>query len=213
MKYEVDIPKLAGWLLPPFLRKPRLLAFIKALTTPLYNRHRNFIAEQQVMLSEVRLTGQTGVLEYFLNEKFDPAEKRIRIIHADSTAIIISDARNLVLSDVEAKALVVKDDADIDTTVDFFIKIPNDLAKKYQTIINNEEGNNHPWVLSDSAATSLSDANPLSLYALLDGYQPLIISDETPFILYDLDDISTTRQIRGMVDKYKTSGKTYNLNT
>ncbi|EAY28741.1 hypothetical protein M23134_07839 [Microscilla marina ATCC 23134] len=165
------------------------------------------------MLSEVRLTGQTGVLEYFLNEKFDPAEKRIRIIHADSTAIIISDARNLVLSDVEAKALVVKDDADIDTTVDFFIKIPNDLAKKYQTIINNEEGNNHPWVLSDSAATSLSDANPLSLYALLDGYQPLIISDETPFILYDLDDISTTRQIRGMVDKYKTSGKTYNLNT
>jgi len=212
MKYEVDISKLVRWLLPTFLQKPRMLAFMEALMTPVRNIYSSFLQEQEQMLNEVRLTGQTGVLENYLNDRFDATQRRIRILHVNSIATVISDARNTILSDVETKAWVLQDDTDIDTTVDFFIKIPSDFARNYQTVINNSEGNNRPWLLSDATATSLSDATPLNFYGIMDGYQALIISDTTPLIIYDLDDIKTTVQIRGIVEQYKISGKTYNLN-
>lgn len=77
MWYSVNYKKLVVLLLPSFLRKPKLIGYLQALTVPidqLYYKWSNFRKDN---LYKLEHTGQVCSLEKSLNDKFDPTERRI----------------------------------------------------------------------------------------------------------------------------------------
>lgn len=89
--YSLDVTKLANRLIPHFVRKPVMKAFVHALLAPLGTVNRaflEFVAEKRV---EANMNSQTMLLEHYLNRTFggyfrSPSD-RIEIIHSTSSGL------------------------------------------------------------------------------------------------------------------------------
>lgn len=77
--YKVNWHKLGTSLLPVFLRKKRLLAFIKVLLFPLYSLHAEFARFKADMIYRQSHNSQVCYLEAVLNDEFDDLQRRIKI--------------------------------------------------------------------------------------------------------------------------------------
>ncbi|SHJ76381.1 hypothetical protein SAMN02745146_0107 [Hymenobacter daecheongensis DSM 21074] len=82
--YQLQLPVLVRNLLPTLLRRPRLLALLAALTTPLEEVYRAFIVYFFRVQTELSYSGQTLSFERALNDRFDAAFRRIRIVNSDA---------------------------------------------------------------------------------------------------------------------------------
>ena len=83
LRYRFDLPALVMGLKPYLLRKPRMRGFLLALTEPvawLYGQLLTYVATTSRRLA---YSGQKLAFELALNDQFDPAFRRIRIINAD----------------------------------------------------------------------------------------------------------------------------------
>lgn len=69
-RYRLSWARLNGLLLPPALRRPRLLALLQALTWPLRLRYDDVLVWMATMRREAGYNGQTLVLEQALNDQF-----------------------------------------------------------------------------------------------------------------------------------------------
>lgn len=78
-RFRLDFPLLAQLLLPALLRKPRLVAWVTALTRPVDDLYQQFLAYRLDTLRELSYNGQTALLEKALNDKLDPDLRRIVI--------------------------------------------------------------------------------------------------------------------------------------
>lgn len=65
--YSIDWDKLISDLLPAFLRKPKMLAWLQVLLTPLQTLYNTFITYRNATAFSIGFTGQTMSLEYLLN--------------------------------------------------------------------------------------------------------------------------------------------------
>ena len=74
-RYRVDWARLNALLLPPALRRPRLLALQQALTWPLRLRYDDVLIWMATMRREAGYNGQTMVLEQALNDQFAPVTR------------------------------------------------------------------------------------------------------------------------------------------
>lgn len=77
---DIDYDKLSRWLLPVKLRKPKMLAFVAVCISyikVLYIRFKTWEAKSWYDIKYQ--SGQVAYLEFVLNEKFDPVQKRIYI--------------------------------------------------------------------------------------------------------------------------------------
>jgi hypothetical protein len=101
MKFEVDFRKWLLWMLPAVLRKPRLIAFIRALTLPMVRLHAALLVFRGIANESARVTGQVCVLRNYLNRRFDP-DGRIEIrddaARANTYIYKVSENRPLYLS-------------------------------------------------------------------------------------------------------------------
>lgn len=80
-RFRLDVPALALHLLPALLRRgPRLRAWLLALVAPLAEVYDRFLAHYYATRRELSYTGQTMSLEQALNDRFDPAFRRIVIV-------------------------------------------------------------------------------------------------------------------------------------
>lgn len=79
--YEIDFDRLVEILLPGFLRKPKMTAFMKACVAPAKNLYQRFQAFSQLQEYEAGITAQAGLIEKALNDAFDPALRRFQIVH------------------------------------------------------------------------------------------------------------------------------------
>ncbi len=77
--YTVDFRKLADWMLPTFLRKPKLLAYLKALLKPVINLYNDFKMFRSDILYKINHNGQVVYLQKVLNDRFDNIQRRIYI--------------------------------------------------------------------------------------------------------------------------------------
>jgi hypothetical protein len=77
--YSVDFKKLVLLLLPTFLRKPVLPAFLKAAITPMAEIHRRFLTLKKEWDYRLNHDGKVWSLEKVLNDKFDSFLRRIYI--------------------------------------------------------------------------------------------------------------------------------------
>ena len=76
-RYRLSWSRLNGLLLPPALRRPRLLALLQALTWPLRQRYDDVLVWMETMRREAFYNGQTMVLELALNDQFATATRDI----------------------------------------------------------------------------------------------------------------------------------------
>ena len=209
MNYELNIEKLATWLLRPLFRKPKMLSMVKVLITPLVTLYDNFLLEGGVMLQKARVTAQTGQLEGLLNDSFDPERRSVRIVHAASHQTIISNARPLVLSDI--KPTIIQGNT-IGLAEDFYIKLPLSIVASYQTIVRGELDKAQPLVLSNTSQKIFSNTTQTIVRGKLDKAQPLVLSNNTSLTINALSDVGDVSQITALVNKHKLAGKKFSFN-
>lgn len=139
---DINYNRLIRWLVPPRLRRPTTLAWLKALNKPILDAYKRFKAWEQESWFYLKFqTGQVAHLEYVLNEKFDPAQKRIYISGGSqaSRLYIHTDAElqpEWLYTDAENSPLYIFTDQELVTgwTNDFTINVPNGLVAEDATI-------------------------------------------------------------------------------
>ena len=77
--YNLNIDKLLVLLTPTFLRKPKLVAWLRMLATPLHKLLYDFQRARQADFYNLAHNSQVCYLRKALNDEFDPQLRRIKI--------------------------------------------------------------------------------------------------------------------------------------
>ena len=80
----MDFARLVVLLLPSLLRRPRQVAWLQWLTTPVANLYARFVAYEANVRRELSYNSQVLLFEAALNDRFDPAVRRIYISNSDA---------------------------------------------------------------------------------------------------------------------------------
>ncbi len=140
--YNIDFNKLAGLLLPTLLRKPKMLAFLRLLITPLKRIHYDFSQKQNNQngdLYRLKHNGQVCYLRKVLNDNFDKEQRRIRILDGNKFR------RKYVYTRGENKTIYLgtmylRSRSDYaDTGVDFLVELPKDVWQRHRSQQNDAE--------------------------------------------------------------------------
>ncbi|MBD2769690.1 hypothetical protein IC235_17510 [Hymenobacter sp. BT664] len=83
LRYRFDIGALVTGLKPYLLRKPVLRAYLMALASPVATLYTRFVGYAATTKRKLSYSGQKMAFERSLNDQFDPAFTRIRIINSD----------------------------------------------------------------------------------------------------------------------------------
>lgn len=136
MWYKVDYNKLAILLLPTFLRKPKLVAFIQALIAPIDSIYYQWSNWRVKNIYKLEHTGQICYLRGSLNDDFDPVERRIRVIDSQlyDTTYIFTEAEEQdvwLATEDEPDTLWLRTEVETaDTGLDFLVYVPEALYDK-----------------------------------------------------------------------------------
>lgn len=77
--YQIDYKRLVLLLLPTFLRRSRIYAFLTAMTFGVEELHRQFSRQRETNLLRCRRNGQVCYLRALLNDELDPVQRRITL--------------------------------------------------------------------------------------------------------------------------------------
>lgn len=77
--FEIDYKRLVLLLLPTFLRRARIYAFLTAMTFGVEELYRQFLRQRDVNLLRLRRNGQVCYLRALLNDELDPVQRRITL--------------------------------------------------------------------------------------------------------------------------------------
>ncbi|WP_461632732.1 hypothetical protein [Labilibaculum euxinus] len=130
--FDIDIKKLIILLLPIDLRKSKIVAFLRAMATPVASLRYRFIVKRTADLYKLNHNSQVCYLRAALNDNFDVEERRIRIIDGNQYN------RNYIYTRGEEKpefigAIFLRDRADYaDTGVDFIVEVPEGIYDQYR---------------------------------------------------------------------------------
>lgn len=118
--FEIDWLKLIRRDVPFAVRKPRLLAWLAALISPIIALHNRFLNFRRQTLLDLKVTGQVRILRFYLNERFDLGNERITITDGDD------NARVFVFLESENEPLHLPTFLS-GSTIDFIVNVPSDL--------------------------------------------------------------------------------------
>ena len=127
MWHNLNINKLTELLTPTFLRKERMLAWLRVIHFPLIKIVDDFNFNRNQNLYNLAHNGQVCYLRKALNDRFDITERRIRIVDGNRYQ------RQYIYTRGEQKpkylgTIYLYDRADYgDTGVDFIVLIPRGL--------------------------------------------------------------------------------------
>jgi hypothetical protein len=132
--FKTDLKKLVQLLQVIRLRRERLLAFLYALTAPVESLYRIFAGNRDSNLYRLLITPQVCYLERFLNNRYDTASRRIRIVNAfyADIAYLFLRAENKPVSlftraENRPVHLFTRGETSI-VPVDFIIAVPADIS-------------------------------------------------------------------------------------
>lgn len=80
--FDINYNTLIRWLVPVALRAPVTLAWLGVLCWPIIKLYQVFSRNRSANLYRLQITGQVCFLEKMLNDRYDPAERRIYISEA-----------------------------------------------------------------------------------------------------------------------------------
>ncbi len=131
--YDIDVKKLSVLLLPTFLRKPKMVAWLHSLVTPLVSLHYVFMQKRAADLYNLNHNGQVCYLRGALNDAFDVELRRIQITDGNRYK------RQYIYTEGENKpkylgTMYLHDDSVYgDTGVDFMVLLPFDVWNEHRT--------------------------------------------------------------------------------
>jgi hypothetical protein len=135
--YYFNWRKLIRWLTPQPLRKPRLLAFLRAFVSGVQHVHALFINFKLSTEYTLTITPQVCYLEKMLNDRFDFLERRIYITDAISVlplwlALKVEDKPLWLALRSEQKPLWLPMRSELSFfSGDFTIVVPADVVYDY----------------------------------------------------------------------------------
>lgn len=135
--YQIDFKRLVLLLLPTFLRKPRLFAFLCALTFSVRELHAKFLKNRNENLLRIKRNGQVCYLRGMLNDELAPEERRIQIKDGTTEGdwIFAMDEDEAYQLFIDTGGIMVYSEARIiSNTAFFYVFIP---WSKEQTDLNN----------------------------------------------------------------------------
>ncbi|TAN18839.1 MAG: hypothetical protein EPN37_04565 [Chitinophagaceae bacterium] len=131
--FNIDYGKLVKLLLPTMLRKPLMVAWLNALVWPVQQLYSSFKKNRKADLYRLKITPQVVYLQRLLNDRYDVALRRIKIIDSiyHDPLYIFTKAENKPLwvkmkSENVPQWLWLKSETSLDPA-DFTIQIPSDI--------------------------------------------------------------------------------------
>lgn len=134
--YQIDYKRLALLLLPTFLRKPRIFAFLSAFVFGVSVLHNRFMKNRTANLLRIKRNGQVCYLKGMLNDELDPDKMRIRITDQDVEGdwVFAMDEEEPYQLFIDNKGITVYGEGLIITnTAFFYVSVP---WKKEDTNMN-----------------------------------------------------------------------------
>lgn len=125
--FRTNITKLALLLLPPRLRQPALVAFLKAIIAPVEQLKSGFDNLRDAAAYNIAITPQVCYLEKALNDRFDPIIRKISIKNTDKlTPIFIhtNEANMPVLLQLNEPVVIHDNSAYATAGIDFYVYVP-----------------------------------------------------------------------------------------
>jgi hypothetical protein len=137
--FNISYRKLVVLLLPTFLRRPLLVAFLHACVAPIVTLHRLFMVNRTNNLYRLRMNAQVCYLRKALNDAFPSVNGAIQIRDADRggkwmfaydqdvdhTALIIEDSGTMFYG----RAAIIEQAAGFEVVVPPLLKTPNNDTK------------------------------------------------------------------------------------
>lgn len=135
--FQIDYKRLVLLLLPTFLRRPRLFAYLCALTFGVAELHVRFLKNRSANLLRIKRNGQVCYLRGMLNDELDPTERRIRIMDRNTEGSWVfafnqEEAYQLFIDN--PGTMVYSESLIIANTAFFYVSVP---WNKNQTDLNN----------------------------------------------------------------------------
>ena len=135
----LNIDKLVVLLLPTFLRKPKLVAWLRTLATPLHKLLYAFQQARTADLYNLAHNSQVCYLRKALNDEFDPQQRRIRIEDGKKNERLYIYPRSANRPLFLGKVFLYQRGDYIDGGVDFIVVIPQGLQYdkyKLEALVN-----------------------------------------------------------------------------
>lgn len=147
MWYNVDIYKLAAYLLPPFLRKKKLFSFFCVLLYPFFTLVQTFKSFRKSSIYRLNANGQVIYMEKYLNDHFNLEYKDIYITDSEESIPNVS-----VLYPEESSTMDVYASGSLEVLYlisgmeslkkeDFIVNVPSYLQDRINEIITLVEYN------------------------------------------------------------------------
>lgn len=140
MWYNVDIYKLGAYLLPPFLRKKRMYAFLCVFLYPFYWLCKMFKDYRKASLQKLNVNGQVAYIEKMLNDEFELEHQEIYITDSESLRTNVADmyrdpsvTMTIYPENSEEKLYLESGDESVKSE-DYIVNVPSFLADHLETI-------------------------------------------------------------------------------
>ena len=137
--YNLNIDKLLGLLTPTFLRKPKVVAWLRALAIPLHKLLYEFQQARESDLYNLAHNSQVCYLRKALNDEFDDEQRRIRIEDGKQKQRLYIYPRSANKPLYLGKIFLYQRGDYIDGGVDFIVVLPKDLTYdkyKLEALVN-----------------------------------------------------------------------------
>ena len=137
--YNLNIDKLLVLLTPTFLRKPKLIAWLRMLATPFHKLLYDFQRTSQDNLYNLAHNSQVCYLRKALNDEFDDEQRRIRIEDGKQKQRLYIYPRSANKPLYLGKLFLYQRGDYIDGGVDFIVVLPKDLTYdkyKLEALVN-----------------------------------------------------------------------------
>lgn len=137
--YNLNIDKLLVLLTPTFLRKPKLVAWLRTLATPLHKLLYDFHNARISDLYNLTHNSQVCYLRKALNDEFDDEQRRIRIEDGKQKQRLYIYPRSANKPLYLGKLFLYQRGDYIDGGVDFIVVLPKDLTYdkyKLEALVN-----------------------------------------------------------------------------
>lgn len=137
--YNLNIDKLLVLLTPTFLRKPKLIAWLRMLATPLHKLMYDFQQARTADLYNLAHNSQVCYLRKALNDEFDPQLRRIKIEDGRQKQRLYIYLRSANRPLYLGKVFLYQRGAYIDGGVDFVVVLPQGLEYdryKLEALVN-----------------------------------------------------------------------------
>ena len=137
--YNLNIDKLLVLLTPTFLRKPKLIAWLRMLAAPLHKLLYTFQQAREANLYNLAHNSQVCYLRKALNDEFDSEQRRIRIEDGKQNERLYIYPRSANKPLFLGKVFLYQRGDYIDGGVDFIVVLPQGLEYdryKLEALVN-----------------------------------------------------------------------------